>query len=452
MVFKAILNKINSGHERTRIIKWNIIYSFLIKIAGILLNLIIVPVTIHYINPENYGIWLTLSSVVGWISFFDVGFGNGLRNKLSEAITAEDTATARTYVSTTYACMIMIFASLAVLFVIVNPFLNWNSMLNASKIQSNELNLLVLVVFITFCFRFILQPVQNVLFAVQRSAAASMLQFMGVAFSFIFVWILTRVSHGNFFWLGIIFSGTPVLVFIIANLYFFAGRYRHIAPSFSFVKMSYAKNILDLGLKFFVIQISGLITFSSLNFLITHLFNPVEVTKYNIVYKYFSTITMFYGILLTPFWSATTDAYYRHEYGWIKNALKKYNKISAALISAVILMLVVSPFMYKMWVGDEVQIGFLLSFAIALDTIIYIIFSPYTAILNGIGKLKVVLYYVSIQTILFIPFVLLVKHVFNLGVAGLTLSSITLKAPLIALQFVQVRKLLNDKAQGIWNE
>ena len=33
---------------------------------------------------------LTLSSIIGWFAFFDIGFGNGLRNKFAEAIAKGD--------------------------------------------------------------------------------------------------------------------------------------------------------------------------------------------------------------------------------------------------------------------------------------------------------------------------------------------------------------------------
>jgi hypothetical protein len=36
--------------------------------------------------PTRYEIWLTLSSIVGWFSFFDVGLGHGLRNKFAPSL------------------------------------------------------------------------------------------------------------------------------------------------------------------------------------------------------------------------------------------------------------------------------------------------------------------------------------------------------------------------------
>ena len=80
-----IVDFLLKGHERSVKAKKNILGSILIKGFSILISLIVVPLTINYINPSRYGIWLTLSSIVGWFSFFDIGLTQGLRNKFAEA-------------------------------------------------------------------------------------------------------------------------------------------------------------------------------------------------------------------------------------------------------------------------------------------------------------------------------------------------------------------------------
>src|ERR1700755_3062645 len=92
----AVLKKmLNKGHSRSANARKNILASFLIKGCNIAISLILVPLTIHYVNPTQYGIWLTLSSIIGWFAFFDIGFGNGLRNKFAEAIAKDDHVLAR---------------------------------------------------------------------------------------------------------------------------------------------------------------------------------------------------------------------------------------------------------------------------------------------------------------------------------------------------------------------
>ena len=74
------------GHERSLKIRKNVILTFLVKGASLPVSLILVPLTINYISPLQYGIWLTVSAIVGWMNFFDVGMGNGLKNKLAHSL------------------------------------------------------------------------------------------------------------------------------------------------------------------------------------------------------------------------------------------------------------------------------------------------------------------------------------------------------------------------------
>lgn len=44
---------------------------------SIIISLLLVPVTLNYLNSYEYGVWLTLSSILVWINYFDIGLGNG---------------------------------------------------------------------------------------------------------------------------------------------------------------------------------------------------------------------------------------------------------------------------------------------------------------------------------------------------------------------------------------
>ena len=80
-----------------------------LKGGNVLVGLLLVPLTLHFVSSETYGIWLALSSIVAWFSFFDIGINNGLKNRLTEALAHQDMVLAKKYVSTTYALMVLIF-------------------------------------------------------------------------------------------------------------------------------------------------------------------------------------------------------------------------------------------------------------------------------------------------------------------------------------------------------
>lgn len=446
------VNILNAGHPRSIKAKKNILYSFFLKGMSIIISFIYVPLLISYLGQKEYGLWLTISSVVAWVSFFDIGLGNGLRNKFAEAIAQQDHKLARTYLSTTYALLTLMFSGLIILFFLINPFINWNNIFNIGNGTSSKLSLLMLIVFTFFCLRFIFQLISVILFADQRPSLANLFNPISNLISLIIIIVLAQLIKGSLLFIGIIISCVPVLVYISASFFFFKREYKLYAPSLKFIDFKYTKTLLNLGIKFFIIQIAGIVIYSSTNFIIIQIFNPEHVTKYNIAFKYFSAITMLFGIILTPMWSATTEAFAINDFQWIKNVIRKLQKTAVYFTILAIIMLVLSNWIYKIWVGANIEIPYLLSITMFLYAIIYLFSSPFSSFLNGVGKIKLNFYLVILEALSFFPYVYLFTKYFNFGVAGIMIASIACELPLRISQPIQYLKIINSRATGIWNE
>jgi O-antigen/teichoic acid export membrane protein len=447
-IIKAYFSK---GHERSIKVKKNIILSFTLKGFSIIIQLFFVPLCLGYLDKERYGIWLTVSSLVTWFTFFDIGLSNGMRNKLTESIAKGDKTLSKQYVSTTYALMLLIFIPILIIFFIINPFLNWASILNTSIASSNELGLLFAYVFTFFILRFIFMLIGTVAYANQMSALNNFISPTGNLIALIIIFILTRVSHGNLLYLGIAISASPIVVLLVSSIILYNGRFKSLKPSVKYVNFSLSKNLMSLGLNFFLISITSTIIFSTANIIISQLFSPSEVTPYNIAYRYFQVPVMLYGIILSPYWSAVTDAYAKHDLSWLKNTLNKLNKLSIYLIILIVIMLFFSSLIYKIWVGKTLTIDITISISMALWAIITVSFSPYSQIINGVGKLKLSLIFAIINSVGY-PFLAIFLAKSALGVAGIMYATSILILINSIFQIVQVNKIFNNRAYGIWNK
>jgi O-antigen/teichoic acid export membrane protein len=448
--FTFLNNKINTGHHRSIRAKKNILAAFIFKGCSIAISLVLVPLTIHYINPSQYGVWLTLSSIVGWFSFFDIGFGHGLRNKLTESISKGQFKVSRIYVSTTYAILCIIVSILLVIFFIINPFVNWTKILNTAPGMATELSLLALIVFVFFCLQFVLQLITTILTANQQAGYASLFSFLGNVFSLIVIFILTKTTSGNLLYLGIVLALTPVLVLLVSSIWFYANAYKRFAPSFKYVRFKFIGNIFSLGLKFFILQITSLFIYESSNIIIAQLFGPSEVTTYNIAYKYFSIIPMVFAILMMPFWSAFTKAWVEKDITWIKNAIKKLQKVWLFFTLLAIIMLAFSNFVYKLWVGTQIIVPLSLSTAIAAYVIVTAWNTIFAQFLNGVGKVRLQLYSGIWGAILNIPLAIYFGKMF--GIAGVVFSTVFLASINMSWIYIQFNKVINNKATGIWSK
>lgn len=385
-----IYNKFfNRGSERTVKVKNNIALLSIYKGLSIAISLILVPMTLNYVDSGTYGVWLTLSSVVGWISFFDIGINNGLKNRLTEALAKNNSELGRTYVSTTYAMLSLIFIPIMIIIVLIAPHINWASLLNIDMGENNGLVAAICIMVTYFCLNFILSTINVVILAHQEPADASLRSLIQQVFSLIIIYLLTLTTQGNLFNLCIGLCVSPLVVVTLFNITLFKGKYHDLRPSLKYVDFHKFPDLLKLGVKFFIIQIAGIVQFQMVNILIMRNYGADEVTSYNIVYKYFNVLYMIWGILITPIWAAVTDAAARNEYTWISNMQKRYLKIWGLLSIVGVLMLVVSNTVYDLWVGDKVTITFMLSLWVFIYNMVLMFGSIYVQILNGLGQLNV---------------------------------------------------------------
>ena len=98
----------NEGKARTNNIIKNVKWTFIFKIWISVVTFLQVPIIIDCIGTYQNGVWLTISSLILWIDIMDIGLGNGLRNKLSEAIAEGNRIKSRQIVSSAFVFLCLI--------------------------------------------------------------------------------------------------------------------------------------------------------------------------------------------------------------------------------------------------------------------------------------------------------------------------------------------------------
>ena len=424
-MLKTISSFFSKGDDRSVLAKKNVLLTFAIRIISLPISFILVPLTMNYVNTDSYGIWITISSIVAWMSFFDIGINNGLRNKLTDSIAEGNTNLSKKYVSTTYAILSIISVIILVSFVVVNFFLDWSKILNTQSSLSSELSKVALIVFGYFSFKFVLSTVNTILLSSQLPASASFRGLIEQLSSLIVIFLLTKFTTGSLLNLTLGLCFAPLLVLIYFNVTLFFGKLKNISPSFQYIDFSITKDLMGIGFKFFIIQIAGIIQFQTANFIIIQSYGPNEVTIYNIVFKYFSVLTMLMAILMTPLWSAVTDAYAKKDNDWIISTEKKYRKIALTLVGLGLVMLFLSNYMYDLWLGNgKIEVSFQTSFWMFLFTIIYLFGGIYCTILNGISALNI-----QFKASIFSPVIFLISSYFFInfldwGINAIIIASI----------------------------
>lgn len=438
-----------NGHERTLLAKKNIAISFLIRIGGVLISLVLVPMTINYVSPAQYGIWLTISSVIGWLNFFDVGLGNGLRNKLAHSLAIGEIENARVFISTTYVALALIGSFIFILFSATNSYINWNSVLNVTTEGEKNLHLIMWVAVGCFCVQFVVQLINTILIATHQSANASLIAFFGQLCTLAAIYYCTQYQPGSLLILVAIVASVPVLAMIIATVFLFLDKLRNFSPAFKLVNFKYASNLLNTGGTFFFIQIGALVLFQTNYIIISQLLGPEQVTSFSVCYKLFSITILVFTIIITPMWSSFTDAYAKSDFYWLKNSIQKMRKLWLLFSAVTVLILCCSPYLFNYWLGDSITVSFPLSICMTIYVIAYIWQTLHVYLLNGIGKIRLQLYLVAISALLNIPFSIVLGKSF--GLVGIVSVNTILFIIMGTVFSVQCEKIIQQRATNIWN-
>jgi O-antigen/teichoic acid export membrane protein len=264
------------------------------------------------------------------------------------------------------------------------------------------------------------------------------------------IFVLTKTTAGSLLYLALTLGFCPIMIMIVSSVWFYNHEYKKYKPSIYLFERNSAKDILKLGSKFFFVQIAAIIIYQTNNIVINQICGPDEVTVYNIAYKYFSIAQMVCGIILSPFWSAFTDAYSLKDFQWMKNVRVKLNYVCLALAIIAAILLSVSNMAYHLWVGDSVHIPFALSLLVCIYTIIILRQSVLIPLINGIGKIKLQLYCNFTLCLLNIPVTVFLG--LKWGLLGIVFGNIIITLPHIIYSPIQLNKILNNTAKGIWTK
>ena len=439
------------SQKRSSLLQKNILASFLIKGWSAIIVLLMVPATLHCLGEYKNGIWLTISSILLWIDNMDIGLGNGLRNKIAEYLAHGEQEHTRSLISSTFAMLTcIIIPVLLILLLLINvcdPYLVFNA--SPSKVTHLEQVLMVTVTLV--CTSFIFKLIGNFYMGLQLPAVSNLLVALGQTLALLGTYIVLWSGSHSLMHIALVNTVAPLIVYLLAFPYTFLYKYPHLCPSYRLINLQEAKTVINMGVQFFVMQISGVILFMTSNILISNFFSPEMVTPYQITYRYFSVLLVIFTVVCMPFWNATTDAYQRNDMEWIRKATKKLRLMTIGFLFCLVVMILLSDTIYAIWIDRQTVIDIKMSIVMAVYIFILIYSMRYSYFINGIGKLRLQLYFTAAAAILFIPIAYLTTQ-WSHDIIWFMIVMCLVNIPGLIVNRIQFSKLINGKAKGIWNK
>jgi len=437
--------------KRSQNLVSNIVQVGLYKVLNVFLGFAMVSLIVDYLDTYKYGVWVTLTSVSAWFSFFDIGLGNGLRNKFAEAKAKNNMDEARVYVSTAYVVIGGIVIVLLALFFVVCFLLDWNIILNVTqeKVGGVELTRVALIVFVFFIVRFLSSLITSILLADQRASWVSFFDLFSKVIVFVLLMLMVYQKMESFELFALVVSAVPILLLTIFTFIFFQTSYKAVTPKISLFDISIAKSLLNLGAQFFIIQIAFFLLYQTNYFIITHLISPEEVAIYDVAFRLFTAFTMGFSVVMTPMWSAFTDAWHKAEFSWVNKTVNRLLKLWLLFIIASLGVLYFVDDIYAIWLKGKINVPFFVSLLMSIVVMLNLWNTIFSTFLNGIGKLKLQLYFSIVSALVNLPLAIYLGKIY--GIEGVLMANLLIGVVGGVIYFIQYKKIITHQAKGIWN-
>lgn len=433
-----------------RILK-NIGISMVMKPISMLLSFVYIPIVLSYLGEEKYGVWAIILNIISWINYFDIGIGNGLRNRLTEAIAMDDKENARKYVSTAYVGAIFI----AIIFFVTISLL-WKTFGLSSFFKLNladeDVDRVILMSIFFVCINFVLSLSKTSAYAVQIPSLISIVGVCEQLVQVVLLIALIKSTDSNLCYIALIYGIVTLLGNVAIFLMLIKDR-TYLIPSVHYIDKKHLKPLITLGLGFFALQICSLILNTTDNLLISRLFGSAEVTPYNMVYKVFYLAVQVHAIVIMPMWSAYTEAATKKDLEWIEKTQKKVNLVTLIISLGVIIgIFLFEPFSF-LWLHRQFEYGKLLIIIVAIYMIAQMFGNNYSAFLCGVGNIKVSSITSIIGAIINIPLSIFFAKACDMGLAGIIFGSFCVMAiGVILLPIISFRWIRNKSKEWSKNE
>lgn len=376
----------------------NIALGLVYKPLSMLLSYLYIPVALAYLGDEKYGVWATVLSVLSWISLFDIGIGNGLRNKLAENLKNYDSLKTRKYVSSAYIMLTIIVMILMIVTIALFSLVNWKSFFKVEANFSDNLTIVMNISIICMCVSFVMEICKSVYLALQKNHITNLMGLVQQTLMLFSVVVLKKYTNGNLVFVAIAYGISNLVVELFFTLKLFKYN-RDFIPKVKYFSREEAKATTGLGIQFFIIQIAAMILYATDNIIITQICGPVQVTPYTTANKLFSMITAVFSIMIAPYWSAITVRKVDGDIGGIKKAEKKMLRLwGMATIGCIFLIIVFKPVVH-IWLQRDMMFQQGLIPLMAVYAIVYMWNAVYSQIGNGLSLMKVSVIIAIIQSI-----------------------------------------------------
>lgn len=376
------------SHERFRRASLSAAASGVAKGVALVTTLVSVPLTLGYLGPERFGVWMTLSAIIALLGFTDLGLGNSLLNGVAHAAGRNDLAGIRVNVSNGFLMLLGVAAVFGLAFALLYGQIPWVHLFNVASPEAQaEAGPAAAVLVACFLLGLPAGTFQQVRLGLQQGYVNSLFVGFGNVLGLTLVLVAIQLQLG-LPWLVLAMAGGPLLATFVNGSVLLA-RSPWLRPNLHDARPSVARALLRVGLLFLILQAAVAVAFTSNSVIIAAILGPSAVATYAVVAKLFMIPTVLVGLALGPLWPAYREALSRGDVKWVRRTFRRSIRLSLSVagIASAGLVAIGLP-VIRVWAGSSVQPSFVLVLAVGIWTTLNAVGSAVAMFLNGAQALR----------------------------------------------------------------
>lgn len=377
------------AQERNRHIAWTSVTAGAAKAAAAAAMLISVPLTLGYLGPERFGLWMAISAVISMLGFADFGLGNGIMNAVSHASGRNDRLTIHESVSNGFIMLAAIGVLMLLIFLGIYRHVPWPSVFNVSSASAAlESGPVVLVLLFCFILSLPLGATHKIQLGLQQGYWGNLWEAVGSLLGLLGIVVATQLQAG-LPWIALAMAGVPLVFRAVNTLVFFGYQQKALRPRFAQIDFSVIRRLIRTGFLFFALQLAIIVGMQSDNIIIARILGVEAVAGYDIALKLSTLPAIFIGLVVVAQWPAYGEALTRGDFDWIRYTFVKTIRLS--LLSAVPFALVLFTWgdtLIRVWAGPEVVPSTALLAGVSIWSVLLVLGNVIAALLNGLHVVR----------------------------------------------------------------
>jgi O-antigen/teichoic acid export membrane protein len=366
------------------------IITLVVRAIALGTSIISIPLTSQYLGKEQFGVWLLLSTFMGWIALADLGLTNSLVNQLSTALAKGDQQMAQRSIASVFFPMLILGAFSLGTPLVLAQFWHYPQVLHLqlSAAVQQDTHLAIMVALCFFAAKIPLSIPRCIYNACQQGYLYQ--AWMGCANILSLVTLLiAQHYHANLPWLLGAFFGAMLMGDILAGIDIFYFRQPWLRPQLAHYDWRLFQNLLHIGWQFWIVQVAALCIFQTDLMIVAHLFGVVEVATYGVLLKLFSITEAVSSSFINPLWPAYNEAHARKDDRWITKTFRNslfFTTIWSLGAGSIIVFF--APNILQYWLGSDVYVAPNLPLYMLLTYTLLAISQCIAVLVNGLGRLK----------------------------------------------------------------